>query len=355
MGTVSALKNTGRRYLVTGGFGYAGSWISEYLASQGHQVFVLSRRATVAGVAAAWPCTPIDADLETLSPEALPALLPESLDGIVHIASLNEESLLDYPRRSLLVNSLGTRNLIAALLSRQAEQSLPLLIYCSTIHVYGSASGDISEFTPPEPRSDYALTHYVAEGYCRMFMRAKNLPCIITRLSNCYGAPKLPGSTNWRLLLNDLCKMAVQGGQIVLRSHPDTPRDFIWLGDVAGSIHILLERPDLAGSLFNLSSGQSIRIGDVARRVAAIAEKRLGRSIPVCFENESALRPLTQGEDAARPEPLHISNAAFVAATGLSFADHMDEEIAALLGLIGIEAPPQTPAGEMIPPAPLRW
>jgi nucleoside-diphosphate-sugar epimerase len=50
-----------RRYLVTGGFGYAGSWISEYLASQGHQVFVLSRRSGAAG--AAWPCTLISADL----------------------------------------------------------------------------------------------------------------------------------------------------------------------------------------------------------------------------------------------------------------------------------------------------
>jgi len=322
--------NAPRRYLVTGGFGYAGSWISEYLASQGHQVFVLSRRATAAAAAGlAWPCTPIDADLEALSPEALAELLPESLDGIVHAASLNEESLPEYPRRLLLVNGLGTRNLIAALLRRQAgpgpRQGMPLLIYCSTIHVYGAVNGEISEAAPPRPQSDYALTHYVAEEYCRMFMRAHSLPCIITRLSNCYGAPKLPGSAKWHLLFNDLCKMAVRDGQIVLRSHPDTPRDFIWLGDVAGSMHALLERPDLAGSLFNLSSGQSVSIGDVARRVTALAEKRLGGSIPLCFENACA----------PRPPLLHISNAAFVAATGRSFGDHMDGEITDLLVGLG--------------------
>ena len=315
-----------RRYLVAGGFGYAGSWISEYLASQGHQVFVLSRRATVTAAAEiAWPYTPIDADLETLSPEALADLLPKSLDGVVQMASLNEEALPDYPRRALLVNGLGTRNLITALLLNQAgagpRQALPLLVYCSTIHVYGTMSGDINEATPPEPQSDYALTHYLAEEYSRMFMRAHSLPCIITRLSNCYGAPKLPGSAKWHLLLNDLCKMAVQGGQIVLRSHPDTPRDFIWLGDVAKSIHALLERPDLVGGLFNLSSGQSVSIGDVARRVATLAEKRLGKNIPVRFESASA----------PHPAPLRISNAAFATATGLSFGDHMDEEIAGLL------------------------
>jgi len=325
-----------RRYLVTGGFGYAGSWISERLASQGHQVFILSRRATAAAAeiaavtGAAWPCIPIDADLAALTPEALAHLLPESLDGVVHAASLNEEFLPDYPRRSLLVNGLGTRNLIAALLL--APSPPPLMIYCSTIHVYGRISGQISEATAPQPQNDYALTHYVAEEYCRMFMRAKNLPCIITRLSNGYGAPKWPGSAKRHLLLGDLCTMAAQDGRIVLRSHPDTPRDFIRLKDVARSIHALLDRPDLAGSTFNVSSGQSISIGEVARRVAAIAAQRLGRNIPVCFAEEGT----------ARPAPLHISNAALIAATGLRFSDHLDEEIVALLDF---GAPPQTPAG----------
>ena len=31
------------RYLVTGGLGYAGAWITSRLASHGHDVFVLSR------------------------------------------------------------------------------------------------------------------------------------------------------------------------------------------------------------------------------------------------------------------------------------------------------------------------
>ena len=314
-----ALAHRPRRYLVTGGFGYAGSWISEYLASQGHQVYVLSRRADA--FEAAWPCTRISADVEAVSPESLASLLPDALDGIVHAASLNEEFLPDYPRRALLVNGLGTRNLIAALLLKQEQQGLPLLIYCSTIHVYGAMRGTISEATPPQPRSDYALTHYVAEEYCRLFMRARQLPCIMVRMSNGYGAPKPPGSGKWHLLLNDLCKAAVRDGRIVLRAHPDTPRDFIWLGDVARSMHTLLERPDLAGSLFNLSSGQSTSIGAVARRVAALAEKRLGGSVPLRFESAWA----------GKPAKLHISNVAFTAATGRSFTDHMDEEIADLL------------------------
>lgn len=347
-----------RRYLVTGGFGYAGAWISEHLAAMGHRVFVLSRRANAP--AAAWPHTLISADVESLSPEALAALLPADLDGIVHAASLNEEFLPEYPRRALLVNGLGTRNLIAALLlvqeerNRQGEQErreererrekkyppaaaigqkthretapLPLLIYCSTIHVYGAASGEISENTPAGPRNDYALTHLVGEEYCRLFMRTRRLPCIIARLGNGYGAPVLPDSDKWHLLLNDLCRTAARDGRIVLRSHPDTPRDFIWLGDVAKGMHHLLQRPDLAGSLFNLCSGKSISIGEVARRTAAVAAKRLGREIAVRFEHAAA----------APPAGLRISNAALTAATGLRFEDRLEEEIAKLLAGLGV-------------------
>lgn len=314
-----------RRYLVTGGFGYAGAWISAQLAAEGHRVFVLSRRARAPQ--AAWPCTLISADIESLSPEELAPLLPEGLDGIVHAASLNEEFLPDYPRRALLVNGLGTRNLIAALLCKQqgrqdqASGRLPLLLYCSTIHVYGAAGGAISEASPPEPRNDYALTHLVGEEYCRLFMRTRKLPCIIVRLSNGYGAPKLADSDKWHLLLNDLCRAAMQDKELVLRSHPDTPRDFIWLGDAAKGIHSLLARPDLAGRLFNLSTGTSVSIGTVARRVAAAAAKRLGREVPLRFA-------CAEGK---KPQDLHISNAAFVAATRQRFADHMDEEIARLL------------------------
>lgn len=310
---------TGRRYLVTGGFGYAGSYISEHLAAQGHEVFVLSRRADNPG--AHWPCTLISADLENSGPEEIAALLPEDLTGIVHAASLNEEFLPDYPRRALLANALGTRNLLAATALCYGREKAPLLVYCSTIHVYGPAGGNITEASPALPHNDYALTHYFGEEYCRLFMRTRGLPSIIARLANGYGAPKLPGSDKWHLLLNDLCKSAVQKGGLALRSHPDTPRDFIWLGDAAKTMNSLLTRPDLAGRIFNVSTGASSSIGAVARLVAGTAGEILGKKVPLRFD-----------EAAAPPEkPLHISNKALVTATGQIFEDRMREEIVELL------------------------
>ena len=86
-----------RRYLVTGGLGYAGAWITSGLAATGHEVFVLSRGTdkpelkpnpvpgaeNVPHSLSGLPYTLIQADLVEQSPTELAALLPEGLDAVV--------------------------------------------------------------------------------------------------------------------------------------------------------------------------------------------------------------------------------------------------------------------------------
>lgn len=330
-----------RRYLVTGGLGYAGAWVTSELASAGHAVFALSRGTRKPELkpnptpgtskdddnarAAPLPYTLVQADLAEQSPAEISALLPEGLDGVVHAASFNEAFDPDFGRKALVANALGTRNLLEALVIREKKGDcpLPLFLYFSTFHVYGEAYGHITETTPPRPCNDYGLTHLFGEEYCRMFARANGLPHIVIRPSNGYGAPKTAASTKWYLLLNDLCKSAFTESRIVLRSDPSVPRDFVWLGDVAAAVKALLERPDLAGRVFNLSSGSALALGEVARRAAAGAARFFNRDIPLILEREP--------DPEASGRALHVDNSAIRAALNMVFHDRMDEEIIALL------------------------
>ena len=333
-----------RRYLVTGGLGYLGAWITSELAAAGHEVFALSRGAdkpelqpnptpgTVKTAddkrTTALPYALVRADLAEQSPPEIAALLPEGLDGVVHAASFNEAFAPDYGRKALAANALGTRNLLEAL-GIQREKGghpLPLFLYFSTFHVYGESCGHITEDTPPRPRNDYGLTHLFGEEYCRMFARVNGLPHIVVRPSNGYGAPKTAASTKWYLLLNDLCKSAFTEGRIVLRSDPAIPRDFVWLGDVAAAVKALLKRPDLAGRVFNISSGPALALGEVARRAAAGAARFFNRDIPLILERKP------DPETSSRA--LHVDNSAVSAALNMVFHDRMDEEIIALLSLL---------------------
>ena len=342
-----------RRYLVTGGLGYVGAWITSELAEAGHEVFALSRgtdkpelrpnpapdttKEAGARQAAALPYALVRADLAEQGPAEIAALLPERLDGVVHAASFNEALAPDYGRKALAANALGTRNLLEALIVQGKEKGrpLPLFLYFSTFHVYGEICGHITEDTPPRPRNDYGLTHLFGEEYCRMFARASGLPHIVLRPSNGYGAPKTAASTKWYLLLNDLCKSAFTEGRIVLRSDPAVPRDFVWLGDVAAAVKTLLERPDLAGQAFNISSGSALALGEVARRAAAGAARFFNRDIPLILEREPD--PATSGQ------ALHVDNSAVRAALNIIFHDRMDEEIISLLSLLAKARPAGAP------------
>ena len=333
-----------RRYLVTGGLGYLGAWITSELAAAGHEVFALSRGAdkpelkpnpapgTVKKAddkrTTALPYALVRADLAEQNPAEIAALLPESLDGVVHAASFNEASAPDYGRKALAANALGTRNLLEALLiqGEKGGRPLPLFLYFSTFHIYGESCGHITEDTPPRPRNDYGLTHLFGEEYCRMFARVNGLPHIVVRPSNGYGAPKTAASTKWYLLLNDLCKSAFTEGRIVLRSDPAIPRDFVWLGDVAAAVNALLDRPDLAGRAFNISSGSALALGEVARRAAAGAARFFNRDIPLILEREP------DPETSSRA--LHVDNSAVSAALNMVFHDRMAEEITSLLFLL---------------------
>lgn len=332
-----------RRYLVTGGLGYSGAWVTTHLAAAGHEVFALSRGNSQPDLGQ--PYTLLRADLERQSPEEIAAVLPRNLDGVVHTASCNDAFAPDYPQKALLTNALGTRNLLEAfVLHKNSCGSFPLLLCFSTVHVYGldhkgtTSSGKtgeavITENTAPAPGNDYALTHWFAEEYCRMFMRITGLPVITMRMTNGYGAPKTRQSSKWYLLLNDLCRMAATDGQIVLHSEGHVQRDFIWLGDVARTAEALLLRPELAGSIFNVSHGKGRSIGEIAELVASLATSHFKKVVPTIYHTEHLPENAGRQMSGYLP-PLHVSNAALQSATGINMQDKMSEEIQALFQML---------------------
>ena len=310
-------------YLVTGGLGYVGSWAVRHLAQAGHTVFALSRKATKPDLGA--PYTLVQADLASQPPEEIAAALPQGLHGIVHAASLNEAFLPGYPREALLANALGTRNLLEALeLAHKAQgaAALPVVVYCSTFHVYGKSEGEITEATPPDPKNDYALTHLFGEQYCRMFGHTAGVPCITVRLTNGYGAPVAPGFDKWHLIINDLCRQAVEQGSLTLNANPAIERDFLWMGDIARCFALLLPRPDLAGQTFVAAAQRTVSLGEVAELVASTAQKVLGHAVPVHYKT------------APSPCPwLTVRATALHKATGFTPTGNMEQEIQAILAM----------------------
>ena len=299
---------SGRRLLITGGFGNLGLWFSEYFTKKGYEVYILSKN-----IKDGFIYKTIQADITDLE-ELKDRLKYIELDYIIHTASYNEHFHKNYAKKALLVNSLGTRNLIEVL----KDKNIKRFIYLSTFHIYGATSGIIDEDTPPNPKNDYALTHLFAEYYFNL----SNFPYIIFRLTNSYGSPKSISTNKWYLVLNDLVKSAYLYKRITLNTNGEAKRDFIWMGDVCRVVEKSFKFEQ--NGIFNLSSNKSYNILFLAKKVREIYNKRYKRDIEIIINKRDKTKPLD----------LVVDNSKLKKLIDFEFSDRFESEIENIFTLL---------------------
>jgi len=263
------------RVLLTGGFGYLAGRIANSLRAGGNQV-VLSARE-IPAPAAEWA-----RDFEFRRCDVLdeqPKALLAGIEGVVHLASLDEREAVSQPARAVLVSGEGTRLMLAA--SRAA--GVGRFVFFSTFHVYGpTAPPRVTEETATKASHPYAIAHLTGEGFCRASIDSGQDVAIL-RVSNGYGAPVWTAVDRWTLAHNDFSRQAVQTARIVLRSSGEQHRDFVGVEDIADATRLVLmaERRQLEDGVFNVGGRCSMSVFEVALRVQAVARSRLGIDCPI--------------------------------------------------------------------------
>jgi UDP-glucose 4-epimerase len=276
--------------IISGGLGYVGGRLSKYLAENGHTVTALSRQvnslphlALPTGMSIAHP------DVFAQQPDKL-----KEFDVFIHLAALNENDCVTHPELAIEVNITHTWQW----LDRAYKAGIKRFIYFSTAHVYGKPlQGYYDEESPTHPVHPYAITHKCAEDYVLSYRTEKEMTNMVIRLTNSFGGPAFPTADRWTLLVNDLCRSAVETGTMTLQSDGLQLRDFIALDDVCKAITHLLLTPAEAG-IFNVGAGHSISVWDMALLVKHRAEQYLQKSIALSRKQPIAV---------SVPAQLHIS------------------------------------------------
>ena len=176
------------------------------------------------------------------------------------------------------VNGLSTANLLYCAISSGVKK----LIYVSTGHVYNDhLEGVVSESTKAENLNPYASSHRTGEDLVRNADHQNLIEGTVIRLANGYGAPAHRGVNCWMLLVNDLCRQAVETGEIMLKSSGFQLRDFIPMTSVCKIIHalIVLDRKDFTYDLYNVGSGLSMSVWEMDNLVKRRCEKIFCRDI----------------------------------------------------------------------------
>jgi UDP-glucose 4-epimerase len=248
------------RVLITGGFGFIGGRLAQFLALRlGHEVCLGSRRTSESP---AWLPQAKTVQTQWHSAAALEQICSD-VDAVVHLAAKNTNACAADPRAALEFNAGVTDRLLQAAVRQRVKR----FVYLSTAHVYGSPlSGVITEQTPTVALHPYATSHRVAEESVVSAHLSGDIEGVVIRLSNAYGAPAHRDADCWMLLVNDLCRQLVITQQMLVHSTGLQRRDFVPMTDVCGAIGHLLAIPahKLGRGLFNVGGAWAPTVWEMA-------------------------------------------------------------------------------------------
>lgn len=255
------------RILITGGFGFIGGRLAQHLHQTGHQVILGSRHAL---------CSPewlTEAQVVQTNWQNCEALerICKGVDIVIHAAGMNSKDCATNPVDALDFNGLATARLVKAACRKRVKR----FIYISTAHVYASPLvGTITENTCPRNLHPYATSHLAGENVLLGATKRGEIDGIVLRLSNAFGVPMHKEVNCWMLLVNDLCRQAIETGKMILHSNGLQHRDFIALTSVCRVIDKLTSCSvtDLRNVIFNIGAGSSISVLEMAQ----VIQQRFG-------------------------------------------------------------------------------
>jgi UDP-glucose 4-epimerase len=276
------------KILITGGAGYLGARLSEYLAKKGNEIFILDNinsegrndwRALISKIFVG----------DIRNNETLSQITGFDFDVIIHTISLDHNASANMEFEHVhSINVFPTWKL----LENFSQRGLKKFIYFSTQQVYGRTKiKNISEEIKPNPANIYGLTHLMSEEICNYYNSNSPVKCINIRLSNSYGPPIFKDNNCWWLVINDFCRSAMVEKKIRVLSNGTPQRDFINIRDICRGIELLINTPSekIVHNIFNIGSGQTLTIMELAIIVSKSYQNLYKRNLPIVFVDGSVI------------------------------------------------------------------
>ncbi|HEY6293726.1 MAG TPA: GDP-mannose 4,6-dehydratase [Terriglobia bacterium] len=279
--------------LITGGAGFAGSYLAEHLLGHGHNVILLARpEDSRRGVQHLLSQVRLEiADLRDFARlrQVLSEIRPER---VYHLAAFS--SVVDSfqrPRECHEVNFGGTLNLLEAW--RQLEFETRILVVSSS-DVYGRVHETelpLREDSQLRPASPYAASKAAAEFLAIQSWLSYGLPVVRVRPFHHTGPRQSPA-----FVCSDLARQVAEvacgvRSPVVFVGNAAIRRDFCDVRDIVRGYALLLDR-GRPGEVYQLCSGRAVSIQAITEILAARA--------PVPIEVRADAQKVRSGESPGR-------------------------------------------------------
>ena len=271
--------------LVTGGAGYIGSTVSNYLLDRGHDVTIIDNLSTGSKKNIPKKAKFYKADISDTN-KIQKIIFKKKYDVVFHFAALiNNEESIKYPKKYFENNFLKGKIFFENCIKNKINR----FIYSSTAAVYGNKNKRVNEKDNLNPMSPYPKSKLKLENYLK---KKKNyIGCIILRYFNVAGSDKklrcgFNVKNGYNLILN-LCSSSIKKKKFIIngndyKTKDGTPiRDYIHVEDLA-EIHLLAANLIIKKrvfKVFNCGYGYGFSIKEIFQKFNSITKNKINYKV----------------------------------------------------------------------------
>ena len=269
------------RVLVTGGAGYIGSCVSQYLIDKGNKVIIIDNLST--GLKSNIPKKSKFYKCNIQDTKKINKILSKNkVDIVMHFAAYidNAESILR-PKKYFKNNYLNGKEFFSNCINKGIKK----IIYSSTAAVYGNKKKKVNEKDILKPLTPYSSSKVLLEKYLEK--NKKDLSCVILRYFNVTGADTqlrcgFDINKGKNLFLN-LCHSVTKNKKFKIngKNHNTkdgtTVRDFIHVNDLS-EIHYKLSKLMIKKKIFfklNCGYGFGFSVLEILYKFINLSKKKI--------------------------------------------------------------------------------
>lgn len=268
------------RILITGGAGFIGSHLCDYLIRKGHKIICIDNLLTgdIRNIEHLFG----DEHFLFIKHDVTNYIhVTGKIDAVLHFASpASPIDYLEYPIPTLKVGALGTHKTLGL-----AKEKKAIFMLASTSEVYGDPQVNPQPETywgnvnPVGPRGVYDEAKRFAEAMTMAYHRYHEIPVRIVRIFNTYG-PRMR-KNDGRAIPNFITQ-ALNGRPITVYGNGQQTRSFCYISDMVEGIHKILFSK--FNQPVNLGNPQEITLNELAeiiKKLTRTKSKIVYRPLPV--------------------------------------------------------------------------
>lgn len=258
--------------LITGGAGFIGSHLADYLLARGDDVIVLDNLSTgrYQNIEHLLDRPDFEFVLGSILNSDLVDDLVSRCETVFHLAAaVGVELIVEKPLESLQTNIRGSE-----IVFEKTHKYGKRILVASTSEIYGKNTSDrLHEDmdrilgSPLKSRWSYSEAKAIDEILAYTYWKEKGLESVIVRLFNTVG-PRQTG--HYGMVIPRFVNQAIRGETITVHGDGQQTRCFCYVGDVVNALVRLIEHPEAYGRVFNVGGTEEISIEELAQKVVVL-------------------------------------------------------------------------------------